>query len=131
MRERQKQKCKKGMRYFEVCVTSRYAFDFSIKSRFPWTHSSGKMTMASHGRKSLPATQKTTPPSYQHRRRRRLGPPDCFLRLPFAFSILLGLTFSYLIFKLVSQSTPSILIGANGDPRLKKFPEIQYPRRFT
>lgn len=61
----------------KCCCSKVCVWFFHGVSRFPWTHSSGGMTMASHGRKSLPAaTQKTTPPSY----RRRLGPSDCFLR---------------------------------------------------
>lgn len=130
MRERQKQRCRqKGMRYFKVCVWFFHEVPVPMDALFrgndngvPWekkptNHAENYLSL-------LPASSSTSS-----------RPPDCFLRVSFAFSILLGLTFSYLIFKvslLVSQSTPSIPIGANGDTlRLKKFPEIQYPRRFT
>lgn len=98
----------------KVCVTSRYAFDFSMKSRFPWTHSSGEMTMASHGRKSLPTTQKTTSPSYQHRRRRRLA----LLIVSYAFP---SLSRSFSVWRSATWSSNS--------PRLSVNPFHSYRRK--
>lgn len=125
---RKKEKKKKGS-----VASRRYAFDFSIESRDRIDAVRRGITMVSHGRTSLPATQKTTPlhPSNSSSSRSSWLFPTSFLH----FSLSLFPAHSLLnrdifLFRSLRPilSFPFFSVTANANiPHPLKFSQIQYP----